>query len=186
MVVDVSTGDIIQRMDYDTYGRVIQDTNPGFQPFGFAGGIYDQHTKLVRFGARDYDAHTGRWTVKDPIRFDGGNTNLYGYVVGDPVNLVDPKGLEGVGITKPETGQNSKTHIHYGTESNPRRDGAIDREGNLRHKNDKKPNKRQLKLIKKIYPGFLLQMPFLILPGQEQMIENIRDGLPLDAPRCGS
>jgi RHS repeat-associated protein len=27
---------------------------------------------LVRFGARDYDASTGRWTAKDPIRFDGG------------------------------------------------------------------------------------------------------------------
>jgi len=67
--------------------------NPGFQPFGFAGGIYDLETKLTRFGARDYDAEIGRWTAKDPIGFAGGDTNLFGYVLGDPVNWVDPFGL---------------------------------------------------------------------------------------------
>jgi RHS repeat-associated protein len=72
---------------------VLQDTNPGFQPFGFAGGLYDPQTKLVRFGFRDYDAETGRWTVKDPIGFGGGDTELYGYVGNDPVNRRDPFGL---------------------------------------------------------------------------------------------
>ncbi len=43
------------RLDYDEFGRVLLDTNPGFQPFGFAGGHYDPDTQLVRFGARDYD-----------------------------------------------------------------------------------------------------------------------------------
>ncbi len=47
----------------------------------------------MRFGARDYDPETGRWTAKDPIGFGGGDANLYGYVEGDPVNLVDPSGL---------------------------------------------------------------------------------------------
>jgi len=79
-------------MDYDVWGNVIADTNPGFQPFGFAGGLYDVSTGLPRFGARDYDAETGRWTVKDPIRFSGGDTNLYGYTLQDPVNLIDPDG----------------------------------------------------------------------------------------------
>ncbi len=54
--------------------------------------LYDQHTQLTRFGARDYDAETGRWTSKDPIRFEGGDTNLYGYVINDPVNFADPDG----------------------------------------------------------------------------------------------
>jgi RHS repeat-associated protein len=92
MVVDVASGNVVQRLDYDAYGSVIQDTNPEFQPFGYAGGIYDQHTKLTRFGARDYDAVSGRWTAKDPIRFEGGDTNLYGYALNDPVNLIDPDG----------------------------------------------------------------------------------------------
>jgi RHS repeat-associated protein len=93
LVVDVATGAVVQRMDYDEFGNVILDTNPGFQPFGFAGGLYDQHTRLTRFGARDYDAETGRWTAKDPILFAGGDANLYGYVVNNPVKFTDPTGL---------------------------------------------------------------------------------------------
>ncbi|MGV8074259.1 MAG: RHS repeat-associated core domain-containing protein [Syntrophobacteraceae bacterium] len=50
-------------------------------------------TGLVRFGYRDYDPDTGRWTAKDPIGFEGSDTNLYGYCLADPVNLVDPEGL---------------------------------------------------------------------------------------------
>jgi len=49
-------------------------------------------TALVRFGARDYDPQTGRWTNKDPIGFAGGDVNLYGYVVGDPANRYDLTG----------------------------------------------------------------------------------------------
>jgi RHS repeat-associated protein len=93
LVVDINTGYVAQRMDYDAFGDIIFDSTPGFQPFGFAGGIYDLDTKLTRFGARDYDAQIGRWTAKDPILFDGGDTNLYGYVLNDPMNLNDPKGL---------------------------------------------------------------------------------------------
>jgi RHS repeat-associated protein len=92
LVVNATTGAIAQRMDYDAWGNLLLDTNPGFQPFGFAGGLYDRDTGLVRFGARDYDPQTGRWTNKDPIRFRGGDTNLYVYVANDPVNFIDPSG----------------------------------------------------------------------------------------------
>ena len=92
LVMDASTGEIAQQLNYDAWGQVIQDSNPGFQPFGFAGGLYDPDTGLTRFGARDYDAETGRWTAKDPILFNGGDSNLYGYVAGSPVNYVDPDG----------------------------------------------------------------------------------------------
>ena len=47
---------VAQRLDYDEFGTVLSDMNPGFQPFGFAGGIYDSATKLTRFGERDYDS----------------------------------------------------------------------------------------------------------------------------------
>jgi RHS repeat-associated protein len=92
LVVDVATKSIAQRIDYDPFGRVLLDTNPGFQPFGFAGGLYDSDTGLVRFGARDYDAVTGRWTARDPILFGGGQANLYTYVNDDPTNATDPSG----------------------------------------------------------------------------------------------
>ena len=91
LVVDADDGTIVQQLDYDAFGVVLVDTNPGFQPFGFAGGLYDPDTGLVRFGVRDYDPHVGRWTTKDPSLFAGGE-NLYGYCEGDPVNLVDREG----------------------------------------------------------------------------------------------
>ncbi|WP_082139893.1 RHS repeat-associated core domain-containing protein [Desulfovibrio sp. TomC] len=53
-------------------------------------------TGLTRFGYRDYDADGRRWTAKDPIGFEGGDTDLYGYVVGDTVNGVDQTGEFGV------------------------------------------------------------------------------------------
>lgn len=84
----------------DEFGRVLTDTNPGFKPFGFAGGIYDSATGLVRFGARDYDADTGRWTTKDPIGFDGG-MNHYSYSINDPVNYWDINGLEVILNSRP-------------------------------------------------------------------------------------
>lgn len=92
LVVNSTTGQIAERIDYDEFGNVTNDTNPGFQPFGFAGGLYDQDTKLVRFGERDYDATIGRWTAKDPILFSGGDPNLYTYVSNDPVNRTDISG----------------------------------------------------------------------------------------------
>ena len=94
LVVDAATGEVAQRIDYDEFGNVLEDTNPGFQPFGFAGGLYDPDTRLTRFGARDYDAETGRWTTKDPIGFLGGDSNLYAYVMNDPINFVDSDGLD--------------------------------------------------------------------------------------------
>jgi uncharacterized protein RhaS with RHS repeats len=39
-----------------------------------------------------YDSQTGRWLSKDPILFDGMDTNLYGYVLQDPINLIDITG----------------------------------------------------------------------------------------------
>ena len=93
LVVNTQNGNIAQRIDYDVFGQVLQDTNPGFQPFGFAGGLHDMDTGLVRFGARDYDAEVGRWTAKDPVRFAGDGPNLYKYVLNNPINLMDPTGL---------------------------------------------------------------------------------------------
>ena len=95
LVVNAATGMIMQSIGYDEFGRVLADSSPGFQPFGFAGGLYDPDTKLLRFGARDYDSTTGRWTSHEPLGFAGGaDTNLYAYAFGDPVNLIDPDGLK--------------------------------------------------------------------------------------------
>ncbi len=87
------SGSVVKRISYDSFGNILEDSNPSFAvPFGFAGGLHDRDTGLVRFGFRDYDPEVGRWTAKDPIGFAGGDTDLYGYVLSDPINFVDPFG----------------------------------------------------------------------------------------------
>ncbi len=89
-----STGTIIKQIDYDSFGNIIADSDPSFEvPFGFAGGLHDRDTGLVRFGMRDYSPETGRWTAKDPIGFADGDADLYVYALDDPVNLIDSFGL---------------------------------------------------------------------------------------------
>jgi len=97
LVVDTGDGSIMQEMRYDAWGNVTYDSNPGFQPFGFAGGLYDPQTRLVRFGARDYDAQLGRWMGKDPALFVDtrlcGFANLLAYACNAPTKYLDGNGL---------------------------------------------------------------------------------------------
>ena len=93
-IVNVSTGAVTWRANFDAWGNRTLITGAGdFMPFGFAGGQFDGDTGLTRFGARDYDPGVGRWTSKDPIRFEGG-VNLFGYAELDPVNLIDIDGRQ--------------------------------------------------------------------------------------------
>lgn len=113
VIADADTGQVVESIAYDEFGNVLADTNPGFQPFGFAGGLYDHDTGLTRFGARDYDPQTGRWTSKDPILFAGGSTNVYSYVLGDPINLVDLTGLNWTAIVFGANGVEQHEAIVY-------------------------------------------------------------------------
>ena len=103
-------------------------------PFGFAGGLYDEDTKLIRFGYRDYDPYTGKWMAKDPILFAGGDSNLYGYVLNDPVNLVDVDGLSPEDIKKIQNIMH--TYVLFLVDNNLRRPGYGSLNGwlnNLQH-----------------------------------------------------
>ena len=79
-------------MEWDEWGNCLLDTNPGFQPFGFAGSLYDADLNLHHQGAREYDPTVGRWLQPDPLGLEGG-LNLYAYCANDPVNAIDPSGL---------------------------------------------------------------------------------------------
>lgn len=94
LIVNAADGSIAQRLDYDEFGNVLQDTAPGFQPFGFAGGLYDTDTQLIHYGAREFDPKTGRWISRDPVLFSGGALNTYANL-NDPLNTVDPTGRDG-------------------------------------------------------------------------------------------
>ncbi|WP_277872938.1 RHS repeat-associated core domain-containing protein [Pseudodesulfovibrio cashew] len=60
---------------------------------GFAGGLHDRDLGFVRFGWRDYDTFTSRWTAPDPMGDAGGDPDWYGYCLDDPVNGADLLGL---------------------------------------------------------------------------------------------
>ena len=92
LVVRVGDGVVVQSRRYDAWGTSLEDTQPGWLPLGYAGGLEDTATGLLRFGARDYEPSTGRWLSRDPIGFSGGDANLYAYVGSDPVDHIDPSG----------------------------------------------------------------------------------------------
>jgi RHS repeat-associated protein len=86
-VVEASAGTVVETIDYDAWGNAtVNDTTCAagavcapFQPFGFAGGMFDRETGLVRFGARDYDASVGRWTQKDVYGTRGDPVAMQGF-----------------------------------------------------------------------------------------------------------
>lgn len=101
-IVADSSGNVVKQIGYDSFGNIINDTNSSFTiPFGFAGGLHDRDTGLVRFGYRDYDPDIGRWTAKDQMMAWVEDTDIYGYCLNDPIGWIDPLGLQ----TWPGSGQ---------------------------------------------------------------------------------
>ncbi len=93
-IVTDGAGAVVKKLEFDAFGRPVSDSNPAWElPIGFAGGLADPLTGLVRFGVRDYDPAAGRWTARDPIRFAGGQGNLYAYAGSDPVDFRDTNGM---------------------------------------------------------------------------------------------
>ena len=74
---------------YDEYGKP-QSTNTG--RFQYTGQAWLPEIGAYDYKARIYAPHLGRFLQTDPIGY-GGGMNLYAYVGGDPVNLIDPTGL---------------------------------------------------------------------------------------------
>ncbi len=98
-VVADATGAVVLHREFDAWGRLLTDSNPGFLlPFGLAGGLYDPDTQLVRFWHRDLDTLSGHWTTHDPALYGGGQFNLTQYAGADPVNGRDPTGLWCIGF----------------------------------------------------------------------------------------
>jgi RHS repeat-associated protein len=92
--VTSSSGALLSINRYDEYGRT-ETTNTGnyLSRFGYTGQRYFGGFGLYHYKNRMYDPRAGRFMQPDPIGYDGG-MNLYPYVGGDPVNFIDPLGLD--------------------------------------------------------------------------------------------
>jgi RHS repeat-associated protein len=98
-----TSGDWTDKYSYDGWGNVLQHstaTGSIDQPYQYVGqlGYYAHYMvlgsadfRLLQLGVRFYDPQVGRFTQRDPIK-DG--INWYAYVGGNPVNAVDPDGLQ--------------------------------------------------------------------------------------------
>ena len=91
-----NSGNVVSRYEYDPYGRRKKVSGGTDADFAFTGHYFHAVSGLHLTLYRAYDAETGRWLSRDPIE-EAGGLNLYAYCVNDPLNCVDPFGLQGTG-----------------------------------------------------------------------------------------
>jgi RHS repeat-associated protein len=85
---------IVNRYAYGAYGKIKAAEETIQQPFQYVGqlGAFTESENFYYMKARYYDAELGRFIKQDPAGISGG-LNLYAYVGGNPLVLVDPTGL---------------------------------------------------------------------------------------------
>jgi RHS repeat-associated protein len=91
-----NAGTVIDHITYDSFGRIVSQTNPIELRFAYTGREWDGETGQYYYRARYYDPADGRFISEDPIGFDGEDDNFNRYVGNNSVNLVDPEGNRGV------------------------------------------------------------------------------------------
>ena len=115
-VVTDASGAVVKTFATNAFGvrNTAAETGTFELPLGFAGGIEDPVTGLVRFGLRDYEPATGRFTAKDPILHEGG-MNLFVYAGNNPVAQRDPSGMDEIDpslLTLPTPGERIVGHFN--------------------------------------------------------------------------
>jgi RHS repeat-associated protein len=84
-------GPDIEDLEYRAFGETTEGELTKKHPYGYTGKPVDPETGIYDYGFRDYAPQLARFTTVDPVK-DG--ANWYAYVSNDPVNFVDPLGLE--------------------------------------------------------------------------------------------
>ena len=89
---------VVWKASQKPFGQLEKETEGVGQSMRFPGQYADKETGYYYNYYRDYDPTLGRYLQSDPIGLRGG-LNTYAYVSGNPVNYVDPYGLEAVTVT---------------------------------------------------------------------------------------
>jgi RHS repeat-associated protein len=90
-----ASGAVINHLDYDSFGRLIAQTNAAVgDRYTFTGREWDAEIGLYYYRARFFDPQLGRFVSQDPLGFDASDVNLYRYVGNSPLTMVDPMGQE--------------------------------------------------------------------------------------------
>ncbi|MCX7747822.1 MAG: hypothetical protein N2645_13180 [Clostridia bacterium] len=98
-VISDYKGNVYQHIEYTPYGELWMDesdADANLLPYKFTGKEMDEETGMYSFPARYYEPTFSRWMSVDPA-MDG--VNWYGYCNNNPVNYVDPTGLEAIVIS---------------------------------------------------------------------------------------
>ncbi len=95
VAVTDAAGNVQESYAYDPYGKVVASAGSLANPFQFMGtlGVLADENGLNQMQARYYDPDARRFLTEDPLGLTAG-LNLYAYAGGDPVNRVDPRGLD--------------------------------------------------------------------------------------------
>jgi RHS repeat-associated protein len=99
-----SSGSVYWQADYEPFGVVYSlRTSEAHQPLRLPGQEAEEFSTsdgpngaTGRFynGARWYRPQFGRYTQTDPLGYPSGTYNLYGYVGANPIDNIDPSGLD--------------------------------------------------------------------------------------------
>ena len=86
---------VVNQYAYTPFGEIAAKSEIWAQPFTYVGqyGVFQESDNLYYMRARYYDASVGRFVSEDPAGFDGGDVNLYAYVMGNPIVRIDSLGL---------------------------------------------------------------------------------------------
>jgi RHS repeat-associated protein len=98
VAVSDSTGVVTNVNTYDEYGKP-GSANVG--RFQYTGQKWIAELSLYDYKARMYHPSLGRFLQMDPIGY-GDGMNQYAYVSGDPINFIDPHGLQATPPPPPE------------------------------------------------------------------------------------
>jgi RHS repeat-associated protein len=122
MAVTDGAGAVVERYEYDDYGRPTfmnangdvlaqppgnREPSPIANPYLFTGRRYDAETAWYHYRTRYLDPAAGRFTTRDIIGIWGDEVdfgNGYAYVANNPQYYLDPTGTSAVAVVLPFAG----------------------------------------------------------------------------------